>query len=170
LFQVSFACTLIVAEGLQLAAGAKVALMEAYVTNGVEGMPFIAYPGTGPSPAGSYNYEFTPTDNVKAIMIKGASFPSKSPYIRIDYGGKNKYLEELGVSINLSPGYGGIAPIGDPICSLFGVTATGSPAGACDQPPESAGAIMWGCVTYSLKGKPFRVINRYVPARCRRNV
>jgi type IV pilus assembly protein PilA len=147
----------IVAEGLQLAAGAKIALMDAYVTNGLEGMPKVDYPGTGPSPAGSYGYEFMPTDNVKAIEIYPYNGAGEKPSVRIYYGGKNKTLDSLGLILGLAPGYGGFRADGRPLYRM----------GEQSDGENSAGSIIWGChVGYDVT-TPYSQLAKYLPAPCR---
>jgi type IV pilus assembly protein PilA len=147
----------IVAEGLQLAAGAKVAFMEHYVTDGYDNMPRVSYPGIGKPPDGSYNYEFTPTDNVAKIYIQRFSPPTIQPNIRIHYGGKNKKLTELGLVVTLSPGFGGLKSNGYPLCR-FGEAG-------CDD--KVAGSIVWGCTLSSQINRTFGELARYLPSRCR---
>jgi type IV pilus assembly protein PilA len=152
-----------VAEGLQLAAGAKVALAEAYTVNGAGGMPTVDYPGTGKSPPGSYNYTFTPTDNVKAIRIQRMALDSNTPWIFIEYGGKNKQLDGLGLELSLIPGHGVLNAKGLPTCSLRAALQNLS---GCTE--GSAGSIIWGClVLESHLKKPFAEVARYLPSRCR---
>jgi type IV pilus assembly protein PilA len=147
-----------VAEGLQLAAGAKVAVMEAYVTNGRDGMPSVDYPGTGRSPAGSYNYEFTSTDNVQKIDIYARRPPSGYPSVRIYYGGKNARLNELGLILTLVPGFGGFQENGYPLYRI-GESTNGE--------EESAGSIVWGCALSAYNTKSFSELAKYLPTRCR---
>jgi type IV pilus assembly protein PilA len=146
----------IVAEGLTLASGAKAALIEAYATKGIESLT-VAYPGVGRAES-SYNYEFTPTDNVKKILIYNYK-PSTGNYpaVRIYYGGKNKVLDKLGIVLNLTPGYGGFRDNGLPLCDL------GMPS--C--PNENTSSIVWGCVLSGASSKGLSELARYLPARCR---
>jgi type IV pilus assembly protein PilA len=156
-----------VAEGLQLAAGAKVAFMDAYTSNGIENMPVVMYPGTGPAPAGSFSgYEFTPTDNVKKIVIhntNAAGTPGhpngNSAKIWIYYGGKNKTLDALGLVIGLTPGFGEITN-GIPSCWFKNALS-----GQC----QESGSIVWGCtiIVSESNNKTFSELARYVPSRCR---
>jgi type IV pilus assembly protein PilA len=154
----------IVAEGMQLAEGAKIAVMDAYTANGIEGMPTIRYAGTGAPRPGSYNYEFKPTDTVEKIVIREYQ-PNAAPgasVISVDiyYGGKNKMLKELGIFVQLVPGWGGFKPGGDPLCRFGEV-------GCSD---TEAGSIVWGCVVNATNSATTRAKrNRYVPARCRHN-
>jgi prepilin-type N-terminal cleavage/methylation domain-containing protein len=147
----------IVAEGLQLAAGAKVAVVEQYTTHGVinpgpNGKLANKYPGVGTSPAGSYNYEFTPTDNVKKIDIL------HDGSVRIYYGGKNKALDELGLILNLMPGFGGLDEQNYPVYLL-----TGAQGGDVN----GVGSIIWGCYLSAFNTKSRRELSRYLPASCR---
>jgi prepilin-type N-terminal cleavage/methylation domain-containing protein len=153
----------IIAEGLQLAAGAKTALMEAYVTNGLEGLPKVSYPGSGTSPQGSYDYEFKPTDNVEAIFISHRydGINNLYPAVRIHYGGKNKKLDALKLQLWLVPGYGGINDIGFPTCML------GQQGGSCNPQSESGGSIVWGCSLHTNPKHAYAELDRYLPARCR---
>jgi type IV pilus assembly protein PilA len=157
----------IVAEGLQLAAGAKAAFMASFTTNGLSGMP-AAYPGTGPDTG--WGYTFTPTDNVKAIAIYppvpvgsyAGSAIGGAAHVAISYGGKNKTLDDLGLLILLVPGYGGYRPSGDPLCRL----GSNDCSGVSDAGP--AGAILWGCIARAASGiRDFSKLTTYVPARCR---
>jgi prepilin-type N-terminal cleavage/methylation domain-containing protein len=152
-----------VAEGLSLAAGAKAALMDAFVSNGLEGMPKVEYPGSGKSPPGSYAYEFKPTANVKAITIYGHDEKTNSyPVVRIHYGGKNKALDDLGIVLNLQPGSGGIGENGYPIYRLGEGGAEGKAAA------ERSSSIVWGCALSPLSTKKtFKELAKYLPSRCR---
>jgi type IV pilus assembly protein PilA len=148
-----------VAEGLQLAAGAKAAIMDAYVTNGLEEMPAVDYPGVGPSPPGSYpGYEFTPTDNVQKIDIHGRRPPSGYPAVRIYYGGKNAKLNDLGIILSLVPGFGELQENGYPLYRM-GELPNGE--------ENSAGSVVWGCALSAYNTKPFSTLARYLPSRCR---
>jgi type IV pilus assembly protein PilA len=150
-----------IAEGLQLAAGAKTALVEAYVTNGYEGMPTTGYSGTGPSLAGSYNYEFTPTRNVKAIEITGRNTVHSSgyPYVRIYYGGENKILDDLGIALVLIPGHN-LNTANGKVQYGLGTTKTNT--------DNNGASIVWSC-TLSNNGKTssFSKVAKYLPTRCR---
>jgi type IV pilus assembly protein PilA len=149
-----------VAEGLSLAAGAKAALMDSFVNNGAEGMPTVDYPGSGKPPPKSYNYEFKPTANVKAIRILGTLGEVQKPAILIYYGGKNKALNDLGLVISLAPGFGGLKEDGIPLYQL------GAPDGGLDSNNKTS-SIIWGCVLSSYNTKSFKELAKYLPARCR---
>jgi prepilin-type N-terminal cleavage/methylation domain-containing protein len=159
----------IIAEGLVLAKGAQNAVVEAYSVGGSGICPddvtecangrIINYLGYGPPRVGSYQYEFTPTKNIKAIEIDALDITRTnwagpdSGSIRIVYGGENKRLNELNIQLHLLPGTGGFDPeIGAPRYRL-GQTTSGS--------------IIWGCAMSGDSGIPFAVLARYVPARCR---
>jgi prepilin-type N-terminal cleavage/methylation domain-containing protein len=148
-----------VAEGLQLAGGAKVAFVDYWINNGK--VAPVDYPGSGPSPKDSYSYQFKPTPNVKAIAIVGVE-KDMVPHIQIHYGGKNKTLEELGIVLAIRPGHNGIRQDGAPVTPLF--LHGGKPAEANAAP---AGSIVWGCVLSSLNKHPFRKLAKYLPSRCR---
>jgi prepilin-type N-terminal cleavage/methylation domain-containing protein len=157
----------IVVEGLQLAAPAKAAMIDYWTTHG--GLPRI----TGNSETNAshlYGYEFTPTDNVKAITMEGDCGGNCGfPRIRIEYGGKNTALDDLGLVINLMPGFGKIQPAtGWPEVGLntkSGHSAT--PAADPDAVKNSAGSIIWACILNGGTKKPFAVVAQYVPTRCR---
>jgi prepilin-type N-terminal cleavage/methylation domain-containing protein len=152
----------IVAEGLQLAVGAKIAFMDAYVSRGVEDMPTVSYPGVGAPPKDSYNYEFTPTDNVQKIGINRLTRNQTTPSVWIVYGGKNKLLNELGLFVNLYAGFGQLNQYGVPDCLLAYTIAGHRCAGV------QGGSIVWGCVLVdSAQKKPFSEVAKYVPSRCR---
>jgi prepilin-type N-terminal cleavage/methylation domain-containing protein len=149
-----------VAEGLSLAGGAKAALMDAFVNNGSEGMPTANYPGSGKSPPGSYNYEFKPTSNVKAIEILGTLDGGQQPAIRIYYGGKSKTLNDLGLILNLQPGFGGLKENGFPLHLL------GEENGGKDSDNKTS-SIVWGCALSRENKKTFKELAKYLPSSCR---
>jgi prepilin-type N-terminal cleavage/methylation domain-containing protein len=149
-----------VAEGLSLAAGAKTAFVDYWVNNGK--FAPVDYPGTGKPPKDSYNYEFKPTANVKAIEIEG-----DISGIRIRYGGRNKKLDELGLMIALYAGYGKInTATGVPETPLYGTTGYAGQQ-INDNPAAGGGSIVWGCVLGKGNKKPFRELAKYVPSSCR---
>jgi prepilin-type N-terminal cleavage/methylation domain-containing protein len=146
-----------IAEGLQLAAGAKAAVMDAYVNNGIDGMPKEDYPGIGKPPKGSYAYEFKPTANVQKIMIfKYEKISSSFPSVIVFYGGKNKTLNDLGIVLDLQPGFGKLDANGYP-------TSLMKPG----EGERQAGSIVWGCGASAYNKLPFQKIAKYLPARCR---
>jgi type IV pilus assembly protein PilA len=156
----------IVSEGLVLAAGAKAAFVDSYVTNGIEGMPKEVYPGTGTDDKG-WGYTFTPTDNVKAIKLHPPvtlATSTSAAHIQIIYGGKNKQLDSLQLQILLTAGHGGFKSSGDPLCRLGSNDCGGSAMHA-----SAAGSIVWGCLArmgnYYAASLPKAA--RYFPTRCR---
>jgi type IV pilus assembly protein PilA len=157
-----------VVEGLNLAEGAKMALVSYWVENGK--IALVDYPGTGKPPKGSYNYEFKPTANVKAIAIRGAQGKEAS-HIKISYGGKNKKLEDLKLDILLLPGYGKIDGIhGEPemlLSAQGGKQQGGSSHDGTIQGGIRFGSITWGCSIIGPTDKIFRTLVKYVPSRCR---
>ncbi|MDR2165587.1 MAG: pilin [Zoogloeaceae bacterium] len=144
-----------VAEGLSLAGGAKVALLDAFVNNGYGGMPTVDYPGSGKSPKGSYSYEFKPTANVKAIEILGTLAGKQQPAIRIHYGGRNKKLDDLGIVLNLAPGFGKPDGNGNLVSGLGG------------DGTNKTSSITWVCALSSENKNTFKVLAKYLPASCR---
>jgi prepilin-type N-terminal cleavage/methylation domain-containing protein len=150
-----------IAEGLQLAGGAKAAIMDEFVNNGAAGMPTVDYPGTGKPPKDSYNYEFKPTANVKKMEITRYNEPKITfPSVRIRFGGKNKTLNDLGIVLNLVPGYGGLKEDGFPLYML-GEKDSGKDSG------NKTGSIVWGCLLSIQNKKTFKELAKYLPSRCR---
>jgi prepilin-type N-terminal cleavage/methylation domain-containing protein len=157
-----------IAEGLQLAGGAKAAMMDAYMNGAKKGVTMIAmYPGTGKAPPDSYRYEFKPTKNIKRIRISslkldgtgqpgGASGNGGSDgAIGIYFGGQNKSLDKLGITLFLVPGTGPFDPV----------------YGWPSKPLAAGGSIAWGC-TLHYQGHAGQVIkyaqvSKYLPSRCR---
>jgi type IV pilus assembly protein PilA len=159
-----------VAEGLQLAGGAKAAMIDYWTSNGK--LPSVMYPGSGKPPPGSYSYEFKPTTNVKAIRIDGDCNGCDFPSIRVIYGGKNKILSELNdLVVVLIPGFGRIRGEGEdrpgwPTVGLSTATPYHTPEKNPGGYANNAGSIVWGCT--ALKGeKPFSTTKNYLPSRCR---
>jgi type IV pilus assembly protein PilA len=146
-----------VAEGLQLAGGAKVAFVDYWLNNGK--IADVDYPGSGPSPKGSYSYQFKPTRNVKLIKIAGASLQDNAT-VRVYYGGKNKALDKLNLAIGLYAGYGKIQNDGTP---EHGLTENGGKV----QNLSGGGSIVWGCRPYAGPEHSFKKISQYLPSRCR---
>ncbi|MDR2165884.1 MAG: prepilin-type N-terminal cleavage/methylation domain-containing protein [Zoogloeaceae bacterium] len=157
-----------VAEGLQLAGGAKAAFVDYWINNGK--LPPQDYPGVGKPPKNSYSYEFKPTANVKKIMIVG-SHGYDGTAIRIIYGGKNKTLDKLNIALALYAGHGKITSEGIPEQLL-------QQAQMGDKPIQSfnAGSIVWGCRPYDPagvdgsgmgKGSSFGKMSKYLPSPCR---
>ena len=134
-----------VSEGITLASAAKTAVTETYSSS--DGSANIAaYAGTGVPAAGSYGYEFTPTNIVAKIAVAGITMPTPAAgdgKITIDYAGK--VGAALTDDIQLIPGSGAVT--------------AGAPAGAL-----LAGApIVWGCKLAAGTTTQFK----YVPANCR---
>jgi prepilin-type N-terminal cleavage/methylation domain-containing protein len=151
-----------VVEGLSLAGGAKAALMDAYVSNGAENLPTVPYPGSGPSPKGSFNYQFKPTANVKAIEIHRNHQPEYDhPVIVIRYGGKNKQLNDLGLVLLMLPGVGGVRENGFPVFPI-GVNNDGK-----GSEQKGFGSIVWACSLSVYNTKTFKELAKYLPSRCR---
>ncbi|MDR2164117.1 MAG: pilin [Zoogloeaceae bacterium] len=150
-----------VAEGLQLAGGAKTAFLDYWVNNGKTAP--VDYPGTGKPPKDSYSYEFKPTANVKKIMVGGAN-NNDDFHISIFYGGRNKKLEDLGLVVSLQAGFGKIQSDGRPETPL----AVKNNATQHSANPN-VGSIVWGCYLsyYSGTKKNFRTLAKYLPSRCR---
>jgi prepilin-type N-terminal cleavage/methylation domain-containing protein len=160
----------IVAEGLQLAAPAKTALIDYWTTHGE--LPPITG-GHGDDASHLYGYQFTPTDNVKAIKMEGACGAQCGfSRIHIHYGGKNKVLDDLGLVIALAPGFGKIRESGKsagwPEVGLNTKSGQGSTQVANPEAfRDSAGSIVWGCAVDGQTKKPMDMVNQYVPTRCR---
>jgi type IV pilus assembly protein PilA len=147
------------AEGLQLAGGAKAALVDYWVNNGK--LAPVDYPGTGKPPKDSYSYQFKPTANVKAIRIAGAESDDASA-IRIYYGGKNKTLDKLNLALGLYAGYGKIV---DGYPEHFLSENAGKVQNSAN---PGVGSIVWGCAVYPLDtSQSFNKISKYLPSRCR---
>ena len=137
-----------VSEGLVLASAAKTAVVDTYAsaTSGA----IVAYDGTGATAAGSYGYEFTPTEKVASIGI-GAIANVTAPTageaaITITYAGKLNTA--LGGTIILTPGSGTVPSAG----------------GAPSAELKSGQPIVWGC---GLKNGTPTTSFKYVPANCR---
>ncbi|MDR2165797.1 MAG: pilin [Zoogloeaceae bacterium] len=146
-----------VAEGLSLAEGAKIMVTEHWSNNSA--LPTVPYPGTGKAPKNSYSgYEFKPTANVKAIAINGISAGNgwnDDGAIRIQYGGRNKALNDLNLVVVLAPGFGKITENGFPQFKLE------------NSEGKNTGSIVWGCVLSLQNTKTFKEIAKYLPSRCR---
>ena len=136
-----------VSEGLVLASAAKLAVTETFASRDTGAV--VAYGGTGPTPAGSFGYEFTPTSKVASIAIAGiadvaAPVLNASGQITVTYAGK--IATALGTTLRLTPGSGTLVP------------ATNLPSGAL-----AAGApVVWGCDVNAAVGA-----FKYVPSNCR---
>jgi type IV pilus assembly protein PilA len=155
----------IVSEGLVLASGAKTAMIDYWTTHG-------ELPSGGGYDAGHlYGYTFTSTDNVKAIRIDGNI--GQFARVHIHYGGKNKILDDLGLVVNLTPGFGKIQESGTH--AGWPEVGLNTQAGANHSPVNdptafrnSASSIVWGCMVDNIATKkPFETVVRYLPTRCR---
>jgi Tfp pilus assembly major pilin PilA len=147
-----------VAEGLQLAGGAKVAFLDYRLNNGK--FAPVDYPGTGKAPKDSYSYEFKPTANVKGIAITG-NIGDDASTVRIYYGGRNKKLDKLNLALGLYPGSGKINSVTGVPEKILSANANGKKEENLD-----AGSIVWGCRPYPIGGNHAKK-TKYLPSRCR---
>jgi prepilin-type N-terminal cleavage/methylation domain-containing protein len=151
-----------IAEGLQLAGGAKTAFLDYWVNNGK--FAEVDYPGTGKAPPKSYSYEFKPTHNVKAIKITGNQGDDAAT-IRIIYGGKNKTLNKLDIQLGLYAGTGkidGVTGLPEKILSQSNASGGGGKIQNFD-----VGSIVWGCRPYAGPEHSFKKMAKYLPSTCR---
>jgi type IV pilus assembly protein PilA len=148
----------IIAEGLQLAAGAKTTMIDYWTSHGE--LPAAAGLATTGNANHLYGYEFTPTDNVKMIQLEGSAPGSEYNNVRIFYGGKNPVLNDLGIVLMLMPGFGKIQASGFP---EIGLLSKGSRGSARDH----AGSIIWGCIISRGESRKPDLAAQYVPSRCR---
>ena len=131
-----------VTEGLSLASAAKTAVTETFASS--DGLsPIVAYAGTGNPQAGSYGYQFSPTNIVSSIKIDQIAFPpvDGNGTITVTYTG------QVGTAVSavlLEPGSGQVN--------------AGQPA----TPLQPGMPIVWGCRT---PGGATQF--KYVPANCR---
>ena len=95
-----------VSEGLVLSSEAKLAVVEmlGYMISGT----ITPYSGTGPNVAGSYSFQFTPTENVSSMSITGianlATPVMDEGQIEIEYDGViNTVFIPPSYSISLCP-------------------------------------------------------------------
>jgi prepilin-type N-terminal cleavage/methylation domain-containing protein len=147
-----------VAEGLQLAAPAKAAMIEYWVSHGdLPDMTGLSKPDASPL----YNHQFTPTDNVKSIEMEGKGRGSRYVRIRIHYGGKITALN--GLVLRLTPGFGTLQGEGDPYPGLpmEGLLDASSAV------ITNGGSVIWGCSLDSQSTQPFAKVAKYLPSRCR---
>ena len=132
-----------VSEGLTLATSAKLAVVEAFASQGSSAT--AAYNGTGLAAAHSYTYTFSPTKHVASIAIAGIANTS-APAIaegRISITYAPDLDAVLGAPILLTPGSGTLT------------------AGTLSAPLVASTPILWGCAINSSAAF------RYVPANCR---
>jgi len=132
-------------EGLVLASSAKTAVVDTFA-NANTGT-IAAYAGTGAPAAGSYGYEFLPTEKVASIAIAAIGTVTAPVVgdgaITITYVGK--IAAALADTLVLVPGSGVVAN-GVPPTAL----ANGQP-------------IVWGCHTTAHTTGAYK----YLPANCR---
>ena len=139
-----------ISEGVVLASSAKTAVIDTWSSRTDSTVPILAYNGTGNPVAGSYGYQFTPTDKVASIRIDGivdvaAPGPNEGR-IRIRYAGKLD-TALAGQTVDLTPGSGAINQ------------ATGRATGDLlnGQP------VVWACTTSAGTTTTFK----YLPSNCR---
>lgn len=135
-----------VSEGLTLAGAAKLAVAETFSSS--DGTTNIAaYTGLGAPAAGSFGYQFTPTNVVAKIAIDQITMPTPAAghgAIHVTYAGQvNTAMNSK--TLNLVPGSGT-------------VNAKGLPSG----PLVQGQPIVWGCNVGATT-----TIFKYVPANCR---
>lgn len=137
-----------VSEGLVLSAPAKTAVVYTYANS--NGGAIVGYTSPGASLAGSYGYEFTPTDIVAGIDIAGFA-ATETPVLETDgvititFAGQT--LAAVGGAVRLVPGSGLLSQIsGLPTTAMLG----GAP-------------IVWGCAMVTRTPSSFK----YLPANCR---
>lgn len=132
-----------VSEGLTLAASAKLAAVETFISQ--SGSAIAAYSGTGPAPENSYTYTFNSSKHVASIAIAGiantAAVSLHEGRISITY--ETDLHTALGVPLLLTPG--------------SGTLISGTPSA----PLMVSTPIIWGCTIDSVTAF------RYVPANCR---
>ena len=130
-----------VTEGINLAGAAKLAVSETVATQ--MGQAIAAYAGTGAAGAGSYGYEFEPTNDVASVAIAAtAPVPAVNDgAITVTY---DAAFPATGLVLTMTPG--------------SGVVANGVPAGAM----EAGAPFVWGCDVGTVVDH-----YKYVPANCR---
>lgn len=133
-----------VSEGLVLSSEAKLAVVEmlGYMISG----NITPYSGTGPNVAGSYSFQFTPTENVSSMSITGianlATPVMDEGRIEIQYSGLIN--TSLNSNVVLTPGSGNV----NGSARLSAAIMPGQP-------------IVWGCGVRSTAAF------KYVPSNCR---
>ena len=133
-----------VSEGLVLSSEAKLAVVEmlGYMISGT----ITPYSGTGPNVAGSYSFQFTPTENVSSMSITGianlATPVMDEGRIEIQYSGLIN--TSLNSNVVLTPGSGNV----NGSARLSAAIMPGQP-------------IVWGCGVRSTAAF------KYVPSNCR---
>ena len=133
-----------VTEGLSLAAAARTAVVDTYA--GAVAGDIAEYTGTGDPAAGSWGYEFTPTQVVASIAIAAiadVSAPAAGEAaITITFDGQ--VGTALGGTLQLIPGSGTLVD------------------GIPEDPLVAGAPIVWGCV-FDGEATSFK----YLPANCR---
>ena len=133
-----------VTQGLVLAIEAKLAVVETlgYMISGT----IVSYNGTGLNVAGSYFFQFTPTENVSSISISGiinlAAPVMDEGQIEIEYSGLIN--TSLNSNVVLTPGSGNVNGSARPSAAIM----PGQP-------------IVWGCGVRSTNAY------KYIPSNCR---
>ena len=133
-----------VSEGLVLSSEAKLAVVEmlGYMISGT----ITPYSGTGPNVAGSYSFQFTPTENVSSMSITGianlAAPVMDEGRIEIQYSGLIN--TSLNSNVVLTPGSGNVNGSARPSAAIM----PGQP-------------IVWGCGVRSTNAY------KYIPSNCR---
>ena len=133
-----------VSEGLVLSSEAKLAVVEmlGYMISG----NITPYSGTGPNVAGSYSFQFTPTENVSSMSITGianlATPVMDEGRIEIQYSGLIN--TSLNSNVVLTPGSGNV----NGSARLSAAIMPGQP-------------IVWGCGVRSTNAY------KYIPSNCR---
>ena len=130
-----------VAEGLKLAELAKFDVSETYAFR--HGLAIPGYAGVGSSRAGSFGFQFTPTNPVASIAISAIKPTPEigDGQITITY---SPAVGVPGIVIHLTPG--------------SGVVVGGEPAGSM----QVGNAIVWGCDVGGVTAN-----FPYVPPDCR---
>lgn len=137
-----------VTEALVLAGPAKTAVMDTLASRSSGAVQ--PYPGNGPTVAGSWGFEFFPTDTVSGIAIDAvgnvAAMAANEARIRILFAGQ-LITAMPGTELWLTPGSGSLDPV------------TGLPVGILTQDAPTA----WGCTTSTGDPTTFK----FLPANCR---
>ena len=134
-----------VSEGYVLASAAKTAIAETVANRNTGAI--VAYAGTGVPLAGSYGYQFEPTEKVASIAIAGVANvtapAANEGMITLTYNGN--LATALNDTLELVPGSGQVVN-GAP----QNVMSPGLP-------------LVWGCRTTNTTAEAFK----FVPSNCR---
>lgn len=137
-----------VSEALVMVGAAKTAVLDTLAGRSVGSVQ--AYPGTGPTVAGSWGFEFTATETIAGMAIDAvanvAAVTANEGRIRILFDGQLDAAMP-GTELWLTPGSGSLDPV------------TGLPTGIITQDAP----IAWGCTTSN--GDP--TVFKFLPANCR---